>query len=105
MYDNPYETWNRGGLSKNKDITIDLIHNLSLPHTTGDWDWFYISENISISEVYKYPDETWNRGGLSWNENLTIDLIHNLVLPRATNIWNWYPISKYIRVSGYVSDL
>ena len=59
VYKYPEETWNRYGLSQNKDISIDLIHNLVLPHARGDWRWYYISSNIPISEVYKYPDETW----------------------------------------------
>ena len=64
-----------------------------------EWDWFDISENIPISEVYKYPDETWDRSGLSCNKNITIDLIHNLVLPRSIYDWEWEHISQYIQIS------
>ena len=88
VYDNPNETWNKNGLSQNKGITIDLIHNLVLPNARSMWHWFDISQNISVSEVYKYPDEIWHREGLSQNKGITIDLVHNLILPNTRGQWD-----------------
>ena len=75
MYKYLDETWDRGGLSWNKGITIDLIHKLVLPRATGDWNWYYISQFTSISDVYKYLDKPWDRRGLSKNKGVRIDLL------------------------------
>ena len=77
---------------------MDMIHNLELPNAITDWHWCTISENIQISEVYKYPYETWNRKGLSCNKGISIDLIHNLELPRAIQLWDWCCISQNLPI-------
>ena len=62
----------------NKGISIDLIHNLSIVYTSDDWNWEWISSNISIINTYRYPDEMWCRRGLSQNKDLRIDDIYRL---------------------------
>ena len=92
VYRYPYEKWDRTGLSLNKDISIDIIHNLVLPNTTNDWDWYWISENIEVLDVYKHPYETWDRYGLSCNKDLSIDDIYRLDL-RMRYDYRQYTIS------------
>ena len=77
VYKYPYETWNRWGLSWNKGITIDLVHNLVLPNAIDDWNYYSISKNRSILDAYKYPDDIWSRSGLSENKDITIDDIYS----------------------------
>ena len=73
--------------------------NLVLPCAIREWKWYWISSNISMSEVYKYPYEPWDRRGLSLNKDISIDLVHNLVLPNATGYWDSSSVSKNISIS------
>ena len=62
------KNWNWDQLSKNKDLTIDIVKQ----HVTF-WDWFSISShrNITLSDVLENPDLPWNWSGLSSNPSIT----------------------------------
>jgi hypothetical protein len=46
---------------------------LDLPLKEGEWDWYWISMDIPINDVYKYPNIKWSRDALSYNNNIKID--------------------------------
>jgi hypothetical protein len=86
IINNPNEIWDKEHLSKNKNITIEVI-NMNLPNSAGEWSWVFISKYISMEEIINNPNEKWYREGLSYNKNISMKVI-NMNLPNATGEWN-----------------
>lgn len=89
IYKNPNLPWDRGGLSQNIGITVNLIKNIRLPNAKGEWDWNSISQHIAISEVLAHPNEPWNRWGLSFNPETTMEFMRTVKLPNAKHNWSF----------------
>ena len=107
----PDKPWSRIGLSRNPNITFDIV--LSQPDKP--WDWYGLSSNIyiTIDNVLKHPDKPWDWDGLSQNRNITFDIVStypdkpwnwryisynpnitfDIVLSHPDKPWNWYGLS------------
>jgi hypothetical protein len=68
------KVWHKGHLSRNKNITIDVIR-MNLPNSIGYWNWDHISECISMKEVIDNPNESWILPRLSNNPNITPSVV------------------------------
>lgn len=79
---------NRGYLSKNTTLTMNVVKNLHLPNAEGHWDWEWICEYINIQEVINHPGEPWDREYLSHNRTLTVDMI-NIDMPNSRGEWRF----------------
>jgi hypothetical protein len=113
----PNKEWNYFELSKNPNITWDLIQNyldkpwdysmLSLnPNINWDiirfnpdkpWDYYYLSKNINITWdiVKNNPDKPWDYSMLSLNPNINWDIIRF----NPDKPWDYYYLSKNINIT------
>jgi hypothetical protein len=66
-----------------------------------EWNWYQISQNISIEDVINNPNETWYRLGLSQNKNISMKVIR-MDLPNTKGNWSWYHISQYIKMEDVI---
>ena len=86
----PDKEWNWVGLSRNPNITFDIV----LAHPDKPWEWYGLSlnPNITFDNVIAHPDKPWIWGwyGLSGNPNITFDL----VLSYPDKPWNWGNLSQ-----------
>ena len=62
----------------------------------GEWDWFWLSRVIPLSDIRRYPNLPWNKGGLSYNPTLTVDDIESL--SDIDGQWNWTEISRRVPI-------
>ena len=60
----------------------------------GEWDWFWLSRVIPLSDVRRYPDLPWDKEGLSYNSTLTVDDIQSL--SEIDGDWDWCGISRVV---------
>ena len=109
----PEEPWDRGELSRNRNITVRDIMSLDLPSARGSWDWFWVSVNVTMEEVIAYPNMDWDRLGLSQNPNITIDIVHRDIasqdspdpfLSNATGRWQWDALSHYVPIEDVIAN-
>ena len=63
----------------------------------GEWDWFWLSSVIPLSDIRISPDLPWNKEGLSENSTLTVDDIESL--SEIDGDWDWYEISGRVSLS------
>lgn len=92
VIENPLERWNMEGLSRNKDITLDIIDQY-MPNASGDIYWPGLSERVPISDVMEHPYLTWDKMGLSRNKDINISIL-KMNLPNATRRWLWTILTK-----------
>ena len=62
----------------------------------GEWDWFWLSRVIPLSDIRRYPDLPWDKEGLSSNPTLTISDIQSLHIKDGQ--WNWIEISRRVPI-------
>ena len=109
---NPDKPWNWDGLSRNPNITWEIIKNNpekdrsnyinSTPKTqlvsrNKFWDWYGLSKNPNITWeiVVNNPDKPWNWRGLSRNCNITWEIIQN----NSEKPWDWYSLSQHNNIT------
>jgi hypothetical protein len=88
-----YHRWNWSRLSKNPDITIDIV----LEHLTERWEWRYLSKhpNMTFDIIQANPGLRWIMSIVSSRSFVTIDLINaNPAFP-----WNIYAISEHPNIT------
>lgn len=96
VYENKHLAWNRLGLSKNKNIHLEVVDKWDLTNATGEWSWLHLSQNVSIIEVCLNHLRPWNRWGLSKNKGLLLGHIRDPErLPNAVGEWDWQYLSEY----------
>ena len=63
--DNLEQPWDWIALSRNPNITFDIVQT----HPNKPWDWDSLSQNpnITFDNVLSYPDKPWEWGCLSQN--------------------------------------
>ena len=98
--DNPDKPWDWIALSRNPNITFDIVQ--TNPDKPWDWNGLSMNPNITFDNVLSYPEQSWNWYGLSQNPNITIDN----VLSHSEQPWNWSNLSdirlKDIRFKIYI---
>ena len=62
----------------------------------GEWDWFWLSRVIPLSDIRRYPNLPWDKEGLSENSTLTVDDIESL--SDIDGQWNWTEISRRVPI-------
>jgi hypothetical protein len=102
VINNPNETWNRYGLSYNKNICMKVI-DMDLPNAIGSWNWFWISMNIGMEDVIRCPNEKWNKYNLSMNREINMIVI-KAILPNAIGNWDWSDISSNISMEDVINN-
>jgi hypothetical protein len=108
----PNKPWNWYCISRNSNITWDIIRN----NPDKPWDWNGLSENINITWdiINDNPDKpslagrSWNWEGISENINITWDII----IDNPDKPWDWNGISlnefnydSYFKSSFYIKNM
>jgi hypothetical protein len=96
--------WNRDIMSRNTNITLDIVKKVYLPNARKKWDWYHISMGSSMQDVIDNPNEPWDREGLSENENITLKVINDVDMPNATGKWEWYNISSNVPIQDVINN-
>jgi hypothetical protein len=90
---NPQIPWNWATLSKNPNITIEIIKK----YPNKRWDWFNISMNPAITFDMILEDiyMPWNWYGVSQNPNITWSIINSTLADNGEFLisWKWYDLS------------
>ena len=99
IYQNLEYPWDMSYVSKNKNITPDIVEKY--PDMFSDWNWYYLCKNINFTlpvflknmdkdlnwceisanpnitweQVTQYPDLPWHYGHMSANKNITWKII------------------------------
>ena len=59
---------------------------------TGDWSWFYLSQNVPIEDIRQNPGEKWNRYGMYENPGVTLDILRNM------HVSDWRKLSRNVPI-------
>lgn len=116
MKSNP-DDWNWDGISKNSDITMDVVEsNLECPwnseglsrnpnltiefierHQEYQWNWEQISRNegITMEDIERHKEMPWKWEYVSMNPNLTMEFIER----NRRYAWDWEAISECMRIT------
>jgi hypothetical protein len=100
-----YNRWNWGGLSWNKNFTMnDIVAHPELydrwyqepeGRSGPSWDWEQLSknQNFTMADIVAHPElyDRWDWRELSWNRNFTMaDIVAH---PELYDRWNWEVLS------------
>ena len=74
------EEWNWVYVSKNPNITWDIIQSCSATSSSNPdkpWDWYSLSlhPNITLSIIQNNPDRPWDWCSLSMNPNIPLSFV------------------------------
>jgi hypothetical protein len=128
----PDHPWNRGGLSRNRNLTFELMVKIdSIPNLAiGDWNVMVVSSHIPLStSIIQHPqfsDYVWAPQGFSKNPTLTLEIMQILGGPEAMGkteddedneesdqdddedvelAWDWPEISRHIGIDEITNAL
>jgi hypothetical protein len=94
VVDHPFRTWNKEGLSSNKNISMK-IYCMPLPRSIESWNWTNISMNVIESDVRRYPFAPWDKISLSGNKNISIHMF-SVSLDNATGHYDTHILSSRV---------
>ena len=85
---NPYEPWDYFNLSKNSNITWEIVQ--ANPDKNWDYDNLGKNPNITWEIVQANPDKPWDYNFLSQNPNIT----WNVIKSNPDKPWNYNVLSS-----------
>ena len=111
-YSSKHIPWNWEYLSKNPNITWDIVKSSLVnpeKYKIGDeyikdkWNWESLSSNPNINWniVKSNPEYPWNWRGLSANPSITWDII----VQNEENPWDYYEIIKRVNFDNIIREL
>jgi hypothetical protein len=92
IINNPQLAWNSYHVSRNPNITIDIV----LSNLNYDWNWDMLSGNESISfrDILDNPQLPWNMKYIYSKPDLTIEYVKKNISLASTSKLDFYLLSK-----------